>query len=521
VAGPKPDSPLTWYADLASMPQRTPFPKICIALGFPQVDALLEHARAEYEAGERFFEFRLDYLPDPQQGVGAIRKFLSRHGDCSIVATCRRHQNMGRFNGSIEEQLRILYEAVRAGAKAVDIEVETAENCVQRLEALRGQAYLLVSYHNYGGTPSLDPVLRRMLRVAADGYKIVTTAKKPSDNCKVLDLARTHPKTHTVVLAMGEHGFPTRVLSPGFGGIYTYAAPNAAEGTASGQVSARQLRNLYRVEKLSRDGRIFGVIADPVRHTISPAVHNRAFQARRLDAVYLPFLVKPAQLKDFFVLAEKMPLAGFSVTIPHKQKIMRYLDHIDPLARRIGAVNTVWRKAGKWRGTNTDADGVTKPLEKRLKLAKSTALVVGNGGAARAAAYALAEAGTKLAITGRNIDRVRVLAKTCSADLLTREQAEQRTFDVVVHATPLGMVPKAERCFFEGRIPAKLVFDMVYNPLETLLLKKAKAQGLAVISGLEMFLEQAARQFEIFTGVSAPRAVMERAALEILSSNRH
>ena len=213
------------------MPQRPPFPKICIALGFPQVDTLLEHARSEYDEGERFFEFRLDYLPNPQHGVAAIRKFLSRHGDCVILATCRRHQNMGHFNGSIEEQVRVLGGAIEAGAQAIDVEIETAENSVPRMDAMRGHAYVFVSYHNFGGTPSLDPVMRRMLRVPADGYKIVTTAKKPSDNCKVLDLARSHPKTHTVVLAMGEQGFPTRVLSPGFGGVYTYAAPNAAEGT--------------------------------------------------------------------------------------------------------------------------------------------------------------------------------------------------------------------------------------------------------------------------------------------------
>jgi 3-dehydroquinate dehydratase/shikimate dehydrogenase len=260
------------------------------------------------------------------------------------------------------------------------------------------------------------------------------------------------------------------------------------------------------------------VIADPVRHSISPAVHNRAFQARRMDSIYLPFLVHPAQLKDFFTLAEKLPLSGFSVTIPHKQKIMRYLDSVDPLARRIGAVNTVWRKAGKWRGTNTDAEGVTRPLAKRLRLAKASVLLAGNGGAARGAAYALTEAGAKLAITGRNIDRVRVLAKACGAELLTREQAEARMFDVLVHATPVGMMPRINQCFFEGRIPAKLVLDMVYNPLETLLLSNAKDQGAEVISGLEMFIEQAVRQFEIWTGDSAPRALMERAALEALGA---
>ena len=240
--------------------------------------------------------------------------------------------------------------ALDAGARAVDIEIESAENAIPRLEALRGKGQLMLSYHNYDGTPSPETVLRRMLRISADGYKIVTTARKPSDNSRILALTKSHSRTPLIVLAMGETGFPTRVLSTAWGGMFTYAAPNASEGTASGQVSARVLRHLYRVEKFSRAAKIYGVIADPVRHSISPAVHNRAFQAHRLDAVYLPFLVQPAQLKDFFILAESLPVAGFSVTIPHKQKIVRYLDVIDPLARRIGAVNTVWKKAGQVAG---------------------------------------------------------------------------------------------------------------------------------------------------------------------------
>src|SRR5580700_4332157 len=501
------------------MTRRAALPRICIALGFPETESLLAHAREEYNAGERFFEFRLDYLPAPEQGITAMRKFLARNTDCTVLATCRRHQNRGRFNGSIEQQVKILDAAIDGGAQAVDIEIESAENCADVLGALRSRARLVISYHNYGGTPPLDSVMRRMLRIPADGYKIVTTAKKPSDNARVLGLAKTYSKTPTIVLAMGETGFPTRVLSSAAGGLFTYAAPNSAEGTATGQVSAHQLRHLYRVEKFTRDARIYGVVADPVRHSISPAVHNRAFQARRADAVYLPFLVKPAQLKDFFILAEKLPLAGFSVTIPHKQKILRYLDLVDPLARRIGAVNTVWRKAGKWRGTNTDADGVIKPLDRHVRLGKSSVLLVGNGGAARGAAYALAGSGARLTITGRNLDRVRALAKACDAESLSREQAETRMFDVLIHATPLGMFPRVDQCFFDGHIPAKLVFDMVYNPLETLLGRKAKDQGATVIPGLEMFLEQAALQFEIWTGENAPRAVMEKAALEALASS--
>ena len=485
-------------------------------MGFTDPAKLIENARREVDAGESFFEVRLDYLPDPEAGVRAIKDLLAEHPDCCILATCRRHQNHGKFNGSVDEQLRILSAALDAGARAVDIEIESAENVAAKLDAFRSRAHLVISYHNYEGTPSLESVLRRLMRVQADAYKIVTTARKPSDNHRVLALAKAHPRTPIVVLAMGEAGLATRVLSTAFGGIYTYAAPNAAEGTASGQVSARLLRNLYRVEKFSKTAKIYGVIADPVRHSISPAVHNRAFQYRRLDAVYLPFLVQPAQLRDLFVLAEKLPISGFSVTIPHKQKVIRYLDYVDPLARRIGAVNTVWKKAGKWRGANTDAKAVTVPLSRKLRLPKSSVLLVGNGGAARGAAYALAEEGVALSIVGRNPDRVRALAKVCGAEPLLPEQAEARHFDALVHATPLGMYPHPDECFFRGKIPADVVFDMVYNPLETLLARRAAEQGCEVIPGIQMFLEQAAHQFEIWTGEAAPRPAMEKAAMEAL-----
>ena len=499
------------------MPLRKALPKTCIALGFPDVESLLSHARVEIADGERFFEFRLDYLPNPENGIRAIRDFLKQHPDCSLLATCRRHQNGGRYNGSIEEQLKILSAAIDAGAHAIDVEIESAESAQAGVAALRAQTFLIISWHNFSGTPAMEPVLRRMQKVPADGYKIVTTARKPSDASRVLSLAKSNSRTPLVLLAMGEMGFATRVLSTVWGGLYTYAAPNAAEGTASGQISARQMRHLYRVERITKNAKIYGVIADPVRHSISPAVHNRAFQARRNDAVYLPFLVKPQQLKDFFALAGKLPLTGFSVTIPHKQRVIRYLDSVDPLARRVGAVNTVWRKAGKWRGTNTDADGVTVPLARHLRLAKASVLVVGNGGAARGAAFALQEAGATLAITGRNLDRVRALAKFCGAEPLNREQAEARDFDVVVHATPLGMHPKVSQCFFENRIPGGIVFDMVYNPIETELIKRATAEGKTVIRGVDMFIEQAVRQFELWTGDSAPRSVMQKAALEALA----
>ena len=501
------------------MPSRAALPHICIAMGFPTADELLSHARREAQEGETFFEFRLDYLRSPERVLPGMHEFLRQHPQCTILATCRRHQNHGNFQGSIEEQLRVLEAAVDHGAGAVDVEIETAEQPGINLEPLRARAWLIVSWHHFEATPALGPILRRMARVPADAYKLVTTARKPSDIQRVLSVAEGHPPTPMIVLTMGEIGFPTRVLSPLHGGLYTYAAPNGSDGTASGQVGARHMRQLYRLERLTRDARVYGVIADPVRHSLSPTVHNRAFQTRRVDAVYLPFLVEPRALRDFFDFAAKLPVAGFSVTIPHKQRVVRYIDNVDPLARRIGAVNTVWRRGGKWRGTNTDIQGIIGPLGRRLKLARSSVLLVGNGGAARGVAFALRDAGVKLAITGRNPDRVRSLARSCDAEALAPEHAEKADFDALVHATPLGMSPKIEGCFFRDRIPGGVVFDLVYNPRETVLLKRAAEQGAEVIPGAEMFLEQAAAQFEIWTGESAPRAAMKRALDEALSAH--
>lgn len=500
---------------------RKNLPKICIALGQGDPERLLELARHEASSGERFLEFRLDYLPKPLQGPALIAEFLKDYPECSVLATCRRHQNHGRFNGSIEQQLAVLTEAIAHGAKAVDVEIESAEVAIPGVRDLAAHTTLVVSYHNFEGTPAMEPVLKRMLKVPADAYKIVTTARKPSDNGRLLALGKLAPRTPMILLAMTETGFPSRVLSLAGGGLFTYAAPSLSEGTAAGQVCARSLRKLYRSDKLTRNTRVFGVIADPVCHSISPAVHNRALQSRRIDAVYLPFLVNPLQLKDFFVFADRLPINGFSVTIPHKQRVVRYLDAVDPLSKRIGAVNTVWRKAGKWRGANTDAAGVRIPLEKRIKLGGATVLVAGNGGAARSAVFTLADAGAKVFVTGRNPDRVRALAKACGGTPVLAEQIPGSHYDILVHATPLGMWPDTGRSYFNGAIPADIVFDLVYNPHETQLLKLASQQGCEVIHGIEMFVEQASEQFQLFTGVSAPRQAMERAAVEALANHSH
>jgi len=503
------------------MAYRSDFPPICVALGCAESDKLQKLAVETCDAGEEFVEIRMDMLEEPSEAVRVIGRLRNRYPDVVLLATCRRHPNGGRFQGSIGQQLDLLESAIQAGAQAVDVEVETAEEAADRTAALRSHAKLLVSYHNFESTPVLGPVLRRLEKTPADVLKLVTTASKPSDNVRILELARQHHNRPLVALAMGESGAPSRILSLSRHCAFTYAAPPAMatgnrDGTAPGQISSSLLRKQYRADRHACSTAIYGVIASPIGHSLSPAVHNRALQAKRVDGVYLPFLVGERQLGDFIRLASQLPVAGFSVTIPHKQKILRHLSGVDPLAKRIGAVNTVYRKQGKLRGTNTDAEGVIVPLQKRLKLKGAQVLIAGNGGAARGAAFALVERGARVWLTGRNPARTRALAKACGAESLAREQLAGRRFDALVHATPLGMHPNTSDSFFTDEIPAGLVFDMVYNPLETVLLKRARAAGKIVISGLEMFLEQAALQFEIWTGMGAPRLAMETVAREAL-----
>jgi 3-dehydroquinate dehydratase/shikimate dehydrogenase len=194
------------------MARKRVFPRICIALGLPDTTKLIEHARREIEAGETFLEFRLDYLPKPETGAEAIGHFLKDYPEATILATCRRHQNHGKYNGSIEQQFQILNLAVNCGAQAIDIEIETAEMSLAKTAELRERTHVIVSYHNYENTPQMETIMRRMTKVPADAYKVVTTARKPSDTARVLAAGKSGGRTPMIVLAMGEMGFPSRVL---------------------------------------------------------------------------------------------------------------------------------------------------------------------------------------------------------------------------------------------------------------------------------------------------------------------
>lgn len=507
------------------MPAPPQPPEICVCIGHPDARHAADLALASCGHGESFLELRIDLLEDPTAGPGIVDRVMRDHPSTTVLATCRRTPNGGQFAGTLQRQVAILLEAVGAGASIVDVEIEAFAEKPDVLDPFRGICTTLVSFHDFAQTPELDRVIRRLAATGADILKVATRVRHPSDNLRLLALCQG--RNNVVVTGMGETGSIARLASVACGGLFTYAAPDAypsgagqgrpelsAAPTAPGQVSAETARDLYRVQATSPGTRFFAVIAKPVGHSLSPLVHNRSFTARGYDGLYVPLLVQPDDIPDFFRTARDLPIHGASVTIPHKQSVIPHLDCVDEAALEIGAVNTIYWDQGRLRGTNTDAQGIVKPLSQRVRLRGARVLVVGNGGAARAAIVALKGEGARVAVTGRNPERVRRLASQLGADAVAFERLCGEYFDVLVQATSVGMLPHAEGNLFPGRIPSDVVFDLVYNPLETALLKHASAEKKLTISGVEMFVEQAAAQFRIWTGMDAPRNVMRSVVVE-------
>ena len=506
------------------MPVPLQLPKICVCIGHADAHHAADLAVASCARGESFLELRIDHLDDPAAGPGIVGQIVRSHRATTVVATCRRAPYGGQFEGPLDQQVSILLEAVAAGAGIVDIEIEAFSDSPDVLAPFRGICTTLVSFHDFARTPELAPVIRRLAATGADILKVATHVQRPSDNLRLLALCED--RDNVVVAGMGETGSVARLVSPARRGLFTYAAPDAyppasgqgrselaAAPTAPGQISAAAVRDLYRVQSASADTPVFAVIAKPVGHSMSPLIHNRCFRALGYDGLYVPMLVDPDDIADFSHTARKLPIRGASVTIPHKQSVIPHLDRVDEAAFEIGAVNTIYWDQGRMCGTNTDARGIVEPLSQRVRLDGAQVLIVGNGGAARAAIVALRREGARVAVTGRNPERVRRLAGQLGADAVAFERLAGEYFDVLVQATSVGMLPDADGSLFPGRIPADVVFDLVYNPVETALLKRARSDKKVTISGVEMFVEQAAAQFRIWTGMEAPRDVMRSAVL--------
>jgi 3-dehydroquinate dehydratase/shikimate dehydrogenase len=351
--------------------------------------------------------------------------------------------------------------------------------------------------------------MERIEAFAPEFAKVVSTAHTLADNLEVLRLIEDRSaETHVVGIAMGEEGLASRVLGLRAGAAFTFAAPDEGAETAPGQPTARIMRDLYRVEHLDHATRIFGVAGDPISHSLSPLMHNTAFRRENVDAVMLPLRVRA--LDDLLTLTRELPLSGVAITMPLKQQVLPHLANMDPLTARIGACNTLRTGAdGKLYGFNTDVAGVVRPLEKRMQLKGARILVVGAGGAARAAVFGLVAQGAEVLVTNRTHETAVALAKQAKAKAIKKEQLAKSHFDALINTTPCGMTGvKQALPIHENELNAALVFDMVYTPLETPLLKLARERGIPTISGVEMFVQQGARQFEIWTGKPAPEAEM-------------
>jgi 3-dehydroquinate dehydratase/shikimate dehydrogenase len=464
-------------------------------------------------------EFRLDWLSSDAERarfLGWLRKRRPRNA--TFIATCRRREGGGKFSGGIDRELYWLIHARQAGCQWCDLEVET-------LRKLPGQSVreypvpprVLLSVHDFERTPDLPRSVNPPARGGVDAVKIAAEARSIRDSVRLLRLARK--SKNFVAVPMGEAGLPARILALREGSALAYAPVAAA--TAPGQVSLDEMKHLYRAHALTRRTRVYGVIGDPIGHSLSPLLHNTGFVSRRVDAVYLPFLVR--HLTDFLAAIPEFGIRGFSVTIPHKQAILKHLTECEPLAAGIGAVNTVVvRSDGSLHGFNTDYVGVLRALEKKLQIKGSRALIFGAGGSARAAAFALSRAGASVAICARREKAAKELARAVGGEVIPRRALRAEFFDAILNATPVGMHPHDKISpLAPGELHCRIVMDLIYRPQKTQLLKLAAKKGIATVSGVEMFLAQGIAQWEIWTQKRAPEAAMRRAVLATLRGGEH
>lgn len=503
--------------------------RICVSVcaGTPEeFIELIGRAAAEADVVELRYDCLTDLDPEDERAVAELRaRCLAAAGGKPVIETYRPSEQGGRRSVSRRERLAFRKNSVPG--TGADLEEDIAGEFADR-----GFAPLICSHHEMEGVPAdLERIYQRIrdTNPSADIIKIAGRPDEITGSLAVWELLETAAADgkRVIPIAMGEPGLWTRILGPAFGSPLTYASPGTGRETAPGQIRAADMREVYRVPELNRRTDIYGVVGSPVGHSLSPYMHNAAFRRHGLDAVYIPFEV--ADAASFF---EKMVrpetrridwnLRGFSVTIPHKERILELVDEPDPTARAIGAVNTVRIDNGRLRGWNTDAPGFIAPLRSAYGSLKNARVgLIGSGGAARACLYALVGEGAVPTIYARNSERAAALAGSFDARHAPLPDADSAYdgVDILVNATPLGTAGA-----LENETPATaaqmknlhLVYDLVYNPLETLFLREAKSVGIPTIGGLAMLVAQGMKQFEIWTGLDAPMRTMSRAVLQKL-----
>lgn len=478
---------------------------ICVSIGRTRHKMVVAEHKALAERGAELVEFRADWLSRiPDMGR------LIKDRPTPIVFTCRRLADRGRFRGNEDQRMALLRTAIVAEVDYVDLEEDIAAK-IPRF----GSTKRIISYHNFDETPDdLEDIHLGMKELDPDIIKIATMANTPLDWVRMLRLVKSSD-VPTIGFCMGELGLPSRILCGRYGSPFTYATFSKDRELAPGQLSFEEMRKLYRFDQITPETEIFGVLGDPIGHSLSPLLHNAAFQKLGMDAVYLPFRVPKDHLLKTLEEFEWLGVQGYSVTIPHKESVLEYADKTVGLVREMGAANTLIRgSSGQWTAANTDCEAALQTMRLGLGLQANDGgamkgkkvLILGAGGVARAIGFGLVREGAAVTITNRTQSRASELAKDLGCQQIKWGQRASELADIIVNCTSVGMHPNVDDVPFQMNwiSDGQLVFDTVYNPENTLLLKQAKEYGWSTASGLEMFVRQAAAQFEMFSGEEAP-----------------
>jgi len=453
--------------------------------------------------GADLVELRLDTVRDPDvAGALADRKL-------PVIVTCRPAWEGGRFKGSEEERKQMLGDALARGAEYVDVEWKAG---FTDLLSSGGGRRIVLSSHDFEGVPAdLTSRAQAMRATGAEVVKIAVKTARLSDCLPLLDLGAQVARQGTVLIGMGECGLATRVLARKFGSLWTYAGDQRQVG----QVTLADLTETYRFRALTETTDVYGLVGSPIAHSVSPAMHNAAFAATRLDAVYLPF--PAADASDFLTFARALGIKGASVTIPFKVALFGLMDEVYAVARRVGAVNTMRALDGRWIGGNTDAAAFLGPLRDRVNLNGARVAVLGAGGAARAVAVALGSSNAQVTVYARDVRKAQDVAVTASAASAAMPPPAG-SWDLLINCTPVGMYPNTGDTPIDASLlTGRYVYDLVYNPTVTRLMREAATAGCQTIGGLEMLVAQAHEQFEWWTGRKSPAGVMREAALKRLA----
>lgn len=501
--------------------------KICVSVCAETVDDLIAKERlAESQAD--IIELRIDCLPPGDIDVFFERLSATPLGK-PLLMTFRSPTQGGRNSASLDER-KAFWSKERPDIWAVDVEEDM-------LAVTRHWPRRIVSFHDLSGdSQGLNAVFEHLLSAATDIVKFVVKTNDVTDSIhlwKLFLLARSqNPNKQIIPIAMGEGGKWTRILGLAYGAYMAYASVAAGYETAEGQITAKDLNEVYRVRELDENTVVYAVIGDPVKRSLSPYMHNPAFAAAGINAVFVPLMVKDldafvSRMVNQETREVELNFQGFSVTMPHKRSIMKHLDIVDQAARSIGAVNTVMIDNGRLRGYNTDAEGFAGPLKESFGDLRDVHVgILGAGGASRACVYALKQEGADVTIFARDEQKAAAMAgefgvRAADISSLREKDGNANGLDVIVNATPVGMKGTLEEASLltaadlEG---VKFVYDLVTSPLDTPLIREAKLAGIPATGGIEMLIAQGAKQFEIWTGTKPDIGLMRSAALAKLNT---